>query len=325
MTANGWHARAMSRWKRPHLRAFFGQHGGITFSGPRKHRRPMVWASAARPDTDTTRVEDGFLRSRGLGARLTPPLSLALDDLGIYYDPSQPSRLERLITESVALPSAEIERSRVLIQRIRTLGLTKYNIRGEIPALPDDRPRILVAGQVEDDASVLKGAGTVATNADLLALAAARNPDALLVYKPHPDVEAGLRKGRCTPPPGVLVASDASADALLGAVDAVWTMTSLLGFEALLRGLPVTVTGAPFYAGWGLTRDLGEPPSRRRPGPTLEGLAHAALISYPRYHDPVTGLPCPVEVAVERLAEGKTAAPRGFLAMLQGVRGRLKA
>ena len=35
----------------------------------------------------SVRVEDGFLRSKGLGARLIPPLSLVTDDLGIYYDP----------------------------------------------------------------------------------------------------------------------------------------------------------------------------------------------------------------------------------------------
>ncbi|MEM9032342.1 MAG: capsular polysaccharide biosynthesis protein [Pseudomonadota bacterium] len=321
---HGWTARAMSRWKRPHLRAFFGRHGGIAFSGAHKYRRSMVWASAARPGDDSVRVEDGFLRSRGLGARLTPPLSLALDDLGIYYDPSRPSRLETLIAESPALTTTEIEHARALIIEIRRLGLTKYNIAGDLPGLPQDRPRILVAGQVEDDASLRLGAGAVATNADLLARTARENPDATLIYKPHPDVEAGLRHGRVTPPEGVFVATRAGADALLGAVDAVWTMTSLLGFEALLRGLPVTVTGAPFYAGWGLTRDLGHVPERRAPGPTLEGLVHAALIAYPRYHDPVTGLACPVEVAMERLAHGPTRRAGGMLAALQRMRGRLR-
>ena len=34
------------------------------------------------------------------------------------------------------------------------------------------------------------------------------------------------------------------------------TMTSLAGFEALLRGKPVTTHGQPFYAGWGLTEDI---------------------------------------------------------------------
>jgi capsular polysaccharide export protein len=80
--------------------------------------------------------------------------------------------------------------------------------------------------------------------------------------------------------------------------------------------------GAPFYAGWGLTEDRSDVPPRRRAQPTLEGLVHAALIDYPRYRDPLSGLPCPVEVVVERLASG--SLPRAglgnrLLSKLQGV------
>ena len=86
-------------------------------------------------------------------------------------------------------------------------------------------------------------------------------------------------------------------------------MTSALGFEALLRGVPVTCLGTPFYAGWGLTRDLGRIPARRQARPDIADLAHAALIAYPRYRDPQTGLPCPPEVVIERLATGRIPAP----------------
>ena len=121
---------------------------------------------------------------------------------------------------------------------------------------------------------------------------------------------AGLRKGaveaRALDDLADIVLGDARAEAALAEVEAVWTLTATLGFEALLRGLPVTCLGAPFYAGWGLTRDFGPvPPERRRARPTLAGLAHAVLIGYPRYRDPVTGLPCPLEVIVDRLATGK--------------------
>ena len=99
-------------------------------------------------------------------------------------------------------------------------------------------------------------------------------------------------------------------------------MTSLLGFEALVRGVPVTTTGAPFYAGWGLTRDLGDVPGRRQARPHLTGLVHACLIDYPRYHDPVTNTPCPVEVAIDRLASGDVPHPgtaNRLLSKLQGL------
>ena len=95
-------------------------------------------------------------------------------------------------------------------------------------------------------------------------------PDAVLIYKPHPDVEAGLRPGAVEAGEWAdVIASNADPAALLDAVDAVWTITSAMGFEALLRGVPVTVLGAPFYAGWGLTEDLGRRPARRGARPCV--------------------------------------------------------
>lgn len=269
-------------------------------------------------------VEDGFLRSRGLGAALVPPLSLVADDLGIYYDPTRESRLERLI--AAPLPPGGAARAAALIDRLRAAGVTKYNLAGALPALPSDgRVRILVPGQVEDDASIRLGAGAERTNLSLLRRVRAENPQALIVWKPHPDVEAGLRPGAIVPPDlaglADVTAAHAPAAELIDTVDAVWTITSTLGFEALLRGKPVTTLGAPFYAGWGLTRDLGPVPARRRARVDLPTLVHAALIAYPRYRDPVSGLPCPVEVALDRLADD-ALAPQGrrlrLLAKLQG-------
>src|SRR5688572_16297397 len=43
------------------------------------------------------RAEDGFLRSIGLGVSGEPPLSIVLDDTGIYYDARSESRLERIL------------------------------------------------------------------------------------------------------------------------------------------------------------------------------------------------------------------------------------
>ncbi|WP_423817748.1 capsular polysaccharide biosynthesis protein [Roseovarius nubinhibens] len=324
----GWCAHGMRLWKRPALQGFFGRERRVIFDRSAPDRRDMVWAGKSDRAPDTAlRLEDGFLRSRGLGAALTPPLSLALDDLGIYYDPSRPSRLERWIARRSDLRRDQARRAEDLRRRLIDLGLSKYN-QGEAPALPEDLPpgpRILVPGQVEDDASIRLGAGEVNTNLGLLEAARAAHPEAVILYKPHPDVEAGLRPGKIEAEAltgltdAVLVNADPAA--LLGQVDAVWTMTSLMGFEALLRGLPVTCLGAPFYAGWGLTTDLGPVPDRRVARPTLDGLVHAALIDYPRYCDPVTGLPCPVEVVVERLATGEGLGRRPALRVLSKLQG----
>jgi capsular polysaccharide export protein len=300
----GWNASGIRRWKRAEVRDMFGTGGGVTFRSakPSNGHRPLVWASKAEAaEPDAVRIEDGFLRSRGLGAALVPPLSLVADDLGIHYDPSRPNRLEALIAKRATLSPGERARAARLHERLIDAGLCKYNLGGAKPDLPPGQ-RILVPGQVEDDASLRLGAGVVRTSSALLEVVRRERPDGLIVYKPHPDVEAGLRPGLLDPGPlADVVAVGADPIALLGDVHEVWTITSLLGFEALLRGLPVTVLGAPFYAGWGLTRDLGEVPSRRRARPDLTGLVHAALIDYPRYLDPVTRRICPVEVAVDRL------------------------
>ena len=323
----GWDAYGMRLWKRKPLRTFFGQHGRVRFvEGPAKSDRPsMVWASQqdSAPET-AVRVEDGFLRSRGLGADLIPPMSLVCDDLGIYYDPARASRLEQLITARATLRPDQKRRAERLIANLMRAGLSKYNLGQSAPQLPEGH-RILVPGQVEDDASIILGAGTVASNLELLELTRQENPDAIILYKPHPDVEAGLREG-AVPEDALTALADqvltqADPATLLGEVNALWTMTSLMGFEALLRGVSVTTTGAPFYAGWGLTLDIGRVPARRSAQPSIEGLAHAALIDYPRYFDPITRLPCPVETVVERLATGPLPRPspaNRILAKLQG-------
>ena len=99
-------------------------------------------------------------------------------------------------------------------------------------------------------------------------------------------------------------------------------MTSAIGFEALLRQKKVTCLGQPFYAGWGLTEDRGMPLFRREALSDVVALAYATLIAYPRYFDPVTNRPCPVEVVVERLANGQIPHPGRFnraLAKVQGI------
>ena len=98
-------------------------------------------------------------------------------------------------------------------------------------------------------------------------------------------------------------------------------MTSLMGFEALMRGKRVITYGQPFYAGWGLTHDQGPKIARREDGVSLAGLVHAALIGYPLYVDPVSGLACPVETIVARLAEAREFEPTPFSGLLRAMAG----
>jgi capsular polysaccharide export protein len=185
--------------------------------------------------------------------------------------------------------------------------------------------RIVVPGQVEDDKSVLLGGAGITSNAMLLERVRAANPGAFIVYKPHPDVEAGHRKGLIPPDQMARLAdavvTDAAIPALVTWADELHTLTSLAGFEALLRGRTVVVYGQPFYAGWGLTRDHA-PLARRTRRLTIEEWAAGTLILYPRYLDPVTRLPCGPEVLIERLADS-TVWRVGPLMRFRELQGRL--
>lgn len=332
-------ALGMRLWKRATLQKVFGRERRLVFSGSparalaraeRDGRGLLVWAGkepqGLSAPVPIRRVEDGFLRSRGLGAELVPPLSLVADDLGIYYDPTRESRLERLM--SAPLPDPARARAARLRARLVASGVTKYNLGPADFDLPPGH-RILVPGQVEDDASIRLGAVDLRTNLDLLRATRAANPDAVILWRPHPDVLAGLRPGAVA---GADLAGLADATvaggnpaALLAEVQEVWTITSTLGFEALMRGVPVTCLGLPFYAGWGLTHDLCPAPARRTAvkGADLDRLTHAALIAYPRYTDPVSGLPCPPEVALDRLATGAIPHPGPVLRLLSKAQGLL--
>lgn len=328
----GYVASGIRLWKRTRFNQTLGRLKPLVFENdlPKaqkrattKSARHLIWASLAGAEnmTEVVRIEDGFLRSRGLGAELVPALSLTLDDLGIYYDPSRPSRLEEWIVQRANLRPDQDARARALISALVRQKVTKYNVGAAPPDMPKGH-RILVVGQVEDDASIRLGASGIRSNTDLLALTREKNPDAVILYKPHPDVEAGLRDGKVDATPSAdIILTSVNPALLLPHVNEVWSITSLLGFEALLHGVSVTTCGAPFYAGWGLTTDLGEVPARRRGPVSLAGLVHATLIDYPRYFDPKTGAPCPVEHAVRCIVQSDGASLGPLLRALSKLQG----
>ncbi|WP_231731322.1 capsular polysaccharide biosynthesis protein [Lampropedia cohaerens] len=244
------------------------------------------------------RIEDGFLRSVGLGADLVQPLSWIVDAHGIYYDATTPSGLELLLKHTQFTP-ALCERAAALRAQIVQAGITKYNTGSrQAPPLAELRARagsravLLVIGQVESDAALAWGAPATRTNIGLLQAVRNGNPDAYVIYKPHPDVQARLRaQGQGEGSAAQYcdeVLPDVPLPRLLDGVDEVHVMTSLAGFEALLRGRKVVTHGCPFYAGWGLTEDLLPMPRRQRPL-TLDELVAGALILYPTYVSQTSG------------------------------------
>jgi capsular polysaccharide export protein len=282
---------------------------------------------AARAGVPLARVEDGFIRSRGLGAGLHPPGSVVIDRSGIYYDGGRASDLESLLATH-PFPEPITDRARRLRTRLCATGVTKYGASGSsMIDLPAGRRTILAVGQVDDDLSVKLGGAGVSGNLDFLKRVRRAEPDAWIIYRPHPDVQAGHRKGHLSDS-SVLAHADtidtgAPLMELVKAVDDVHVLSSLTGFEALMRGCAVTVHGMPFYAGWGLTRDLAPVPARRGRRLSLDQLVAGALILYPSYLDPVTNLPCGPELMVDRLADGFTP-PATSLIRLRALQGKLR-
>jgi capsular polysaccharide export protein len=233
-------------------------------------------------------MEDGFIRSVGLGSDLTAPGSLVVDARGIYYDPRQPSDLEILL-ETRGFSPAELARAQRLRERIVESGISKYNSvpdRTFEARARDSQTVVLVPGQVEDDASVILGSPVIRSNWALLEAVRALRPEAHIIYKPHPDVVSGNRRGRLLDgdnPPFDELVMDVPIGRCLAVADEVHTMTSLVGFEALLRGKRVVTHGQPFYAGYGLTEDRA-PPARRKRRLQLDELVAGTMLIYPLYY-----------------------------------------
>lgn len=285
------YALNFSRWKRAAVRLCFPERRlRFVSQCPADVTELVCWGSASGfpAGTQVIRLEDGFIRSVGLGADLIKPVSWVIDPKGIYYDSTRPSQLE-LLLEYHVFDEVLLGRALRLHQQIVSVGLSKYNLSGGSWQRPvTAKPVLLVVGQVETDASVRLGSPECRSNLALLQQVRQQYPEAYLVYKPHPDVVAGLRQAGAADKAPYTCADEVVTDVpiltLFEQVDAVHVMTSLAGFEALLRGVPVVCHGLPFYAGWGLTTDLLSTPRRSR-RLSLTELVAATLILYPVYFD----------------------------------------
>jgi capsular polysaccharide export protein len=322
-------------WKKRLLRSFRSNEKVIFRRTPQQLPREKAleiatWGVRFRDEefpegSRITRYEDGFIRSVGLGASFTPARSWIADRRGIYFDATRPSELEQMLEQGGFTPEV-LARARSLRESIVSARLTKYNLGGEAWQRPPSAGRvILVVGQVESDASIRMGCRKIRTNIGLLQAVRREHPAAYVIYKPHPDVVAKVRSEGVGEADAAaycnLVVTKVSMDVLIDQCDEVHVMTSLAGFEALLREKKVVTYGQPFYAGWGLTEDR-DPPSRRSRRLELDALVAGCLIQYPSYLSAATGQVCSAEQAVNELILGIPGPPRSLLERLLGFLSR---
>ena len=128
-----WHSYGI--WKIPHIAAFlspdfvpcfFYRHADVVIGWGNRPTTKKARQIAAQRGVPFVALEDGFLRSLGLGDE--PPLSLCVDDLGIYYDIATPSRLEEYILSREKISQEDQQQARHAIDLIIQNKLSKYNL-----------------------------------------------------------------------------------------------------------------------------------------------------------------------------------------------------
>lgn len=322
----------VAKWKRPLLKKYFSDYNlrflPLKDSVYEKHHaislspKPifLVWGMIQPDDLNDYakefsipiyRVEDGFIRSIGLGSDHIPPNSLCIDYESIYFNAYEESTLENILAsyDFNADPNFKT-RTTYCLDLIRSNAISKYNEkRSNLASMlygPKTTKRVLVLGQVEDDQSLLYGCENIRTNADLVRLAYVENPTAQIIFKTHPDVLSGNRRDISSindiKKYAEIIPIDISLKDSLYDVDHVYTQTSLGGFEALIYGIKVTTIGAPFYSGWGLTDDRFKLERRSR-NLSLEEIFYAAYILYPKYYDHVNNKSTTLEEVLHNFIE----------------------
>lgn len=289
-------------------------------------------ALAARRHLPLVRVEDAFLRSvlpgRAGGAA---PLGLMFDPVGVHFDSSRPSRLEETLREGLQNSNITDEADR-LIHCLIEADLSKYNIHD--PDLPAPDPGyVLIVDQSRGDASIRHSGASAQTFRQMLDTALIENPDTRIVIRSHPETALGQRPGHFSPADASgrvsLLTAPVSPHKLLKNAAAVYTVSSQLGFEAILHGHRPRVFGQPFYAGWGLTGDAHPIPRRTRQL-TVAQLFAGAMLAAPLWYDPCRDRLCSLEETIHQL-HAETRAWRedrlGHVAagMRLWKRGRLQA
>ncbi|NDE46663.1 MAG: hypothetical protein EB006_11560, partial [Betaproteobacteria bacterium] len=96
----------------------------IFFWGKKRNEELIAWADSK--GIPVRFVEDGFIRSLGLGSALSRPISITVDRQGNYYDPAERSDLESIL-ENREFKDSELQAAESLIRLIVATGVSKYN------------------------------------------------------------------------------------------------------------------------------------------------------------------------------------------------------
>jgi len=284
---------------------------GVFYGWGRKNSGDDAIVLAKRCGGSYVLLEDGFIRSLGLGVKGSPSFSIVEDDIGIYYDATAPSRLEKILqTYDFHSDEALMRMAKEAIALIKKYHISKYN---HAPDTPDDyflhdEKRVLVIAQTLGDRSLVYGLGDSFTTEEMINAAIVENPESQIYLKIHPDVLAGKKSSdidlKKIDQGITIISEDVNPISLLKHFHKVYTKTSGMGFEALLVGCECVCFGLPYYAGWGVTDDRVQCKRRKRKL-SIEELFAGAYILYSRYFNPYSKKPSNVLDTIKTIAHYK--------------------
>jgi hypothetical protein len=285
----------------------FGQWGITESQTKRRQRQASLYLGKK-----TLIVEDAFIRSVDIGLSGTPALGILLDDTTAYYNAHAESMMQRILNSDWEMTEEQTAYARHCIQLIQQHRITKYNHAPyfELKVGDPERPKILLLDQRFGDQSIESGMANAESFTHMLNYAMANFSSHDIIVKQHPDAIKGGKGAHYTSEvlePFVqngnvhIVDFDVNPHAMFNAVETVMSVTSGMGFEALLAGKEVVTFGAPFYAGRGITKDIQKNiPFRKRPR-SMEDIFYVSYIMLSRYYSPTLGRKCQLHELIDHI------------------------
>ncbi len=247
------------------------------------------------PELKAVYIDEGFIRAFGL-SQFDPKFSYTIDDLAPYVDASQTSRLEVLL-QSYQLSAKELALSEMLLDKMMHYRISQYLSLTVAPEevlrqgkkyYRHDKDKVLLLYQAEDDKSLIYSHGHKITLESMISLALKENPNAYLYIMKQSNAhwsKQAIATAKNYKDKVTIIHKNYQTLDLLGRFDRIYTISSVLGLEAILLNKDLTCLGLPFYANWGLTDDRLKLKRRTTQRSLLE-FFYLTYIHYPLYTNP---------------------------------------
>ena len=256
-------------------------------------------------------IEDGFIRSFGLGVNGSPSFSMVKDNIGIYYDATTSSTLEELLNSyNFSKDQSLMKKAKEAKAKILEYKISKYNNFDDINLsyLDTKKEKILIIAQTDGDSSLKYGLANTFSTQEMINDALSDNIYAEIYIKIHPDVLAGRKVSDIVveelPTRCKVLKENINPLVLLNYFSKIYTKTSGMGFEALLLDKKVYCYGLPFYASWGITEDKLLCPRRVRKL-SIDELFAGVYILYSSYYNPYLDKEIDILDVIEYIAKNR--------------------